>query len=34
MVCAEKSNCPEYINPVFGTVYDFGFAEAAETNLP
>jgi len=34
MVCAEKSNCPEYISPIFGTVYDFGFAEAAETNLP
>ncbi len=34
MVCAEKANCPEYINPVFGTVYDFGFAEAAQSTTP
>ena len=26
MICEIKSNCPEPINPVFGTVYDFGFA--------
>jgi hypothetical protein len=34
MICEIKENCPEYINPVFGTVYDFGFAEAAEANTP
>ncbi|MBI5500866.1 MAG: hypothetical protein HY907_11540 [Deltaproteobacteria bacterium] len=28
MVCEIKENCPDYLNPVFGTVYDFGFAEA------
>lgn len=25
MVCAVKTNCPEYINPLFGTVYDYDF---------
>lgn len=30
IVCRDKTNCPEPINPVFGTVYDFGFGEANE----
>ena len=34
MVCEIKSNCPEYISPIFGTVYDFGFGEAAESTTP
>ncbi|MBN1771251.1 MAG: hypothetical protein JXB32_08330 [Deltaproteobacteria bacterium] len=27
MVCSVKSNCPDYLNPIFGDVYDFGFGE-------
>lgn len=29
MVCAHRANCPDYINPVFGTVYEFKFGEAS-----
>ncbi len=29
MVCATKTNCPDYLNPIFGDVYDFGFGDTA-----
>jgi hypothetical protein len=34
MICEVKANCPDYINPIFGTVYDFGFATAGESATP
>lgn len=33
MICAVKANCPEYVNPIFGDVYDFGFAEGGSSGL-
>jgi hypothetical protein len=34
MVCSIKTNCPEYLNPIFGNVYDFGFGEPEEGATP
>lgn len=34
MICSIKSNCPDYLNPIFGTVYDFGFGQESESATP
>jgi hypothetical protein len=34
MICEVKANCPEWVNPLFGTVYEFGFAEVARSGGP